>query len=81
MLGWNAMYYCILNFLSTSIYDLVLLNVCHFHHHQVTFPQIRPLSRYSCLHLGSLHPRIFNVIYGKAISNSLRKPSQETHVK
>ena len=30
-------------FLSTSIYDLVLINVCHFHHHhhhQVTVIQI-----------------------------------------
>ena len=39
----------------------MLIYVCHFHHHfllRVTFPQFRTLSRYSCLHLGSLHPRI-----------------------
>ena len=49
--------------LSTSIYDLVLIYVCHFHHHffllRVTFPQFRTLSRYSCCHLGSLHSRNF----------------------
>ena len=46
--------------LSTSIYDLVLIYVCHFHHyHQGTFLSNQGLSRYSCLHLGSLHPRIF----------------------
>ena len=45
-------------FLSTSIYDLVLLHVCHFHHHCLIVVQLS-LSRYSCLHLGSLHPRIF----------------------
>ena len=41
--------------ISTCIYDLVLLNVCHSHHHQhqVMFPQLSTLSRYSCLHLGS----------------------------
>ena len=55
--------------LSTSIYDLVLLDVCHFHHHHhhVTHTFLSNhwdssvfsrLSRYSCLHLGSLHPRI-----------------------
>ena len=43
---------------STSIYDLVLLDVCHFHHHQVIVTKIWPLSGYSCLYLGSLHPRI-----------------------
>ena len=51
--------------LSTSIYDLVLLDVCHFHHHphrHQSFPQIWPLSRYSCLYLGSLHPRILQLI-------------------
>ena len=55
--------------LSTSIYDLVLLDVCHFghHHHPHTFLSNHwdssvssRLSRYSCLHLGSLHPRILN---------------------
>ena len=47
--------------LSTSIYDLVLIYVCHFlHHHlQGTFLSNQRLSRYSRLHLGSLHPRIF----------------------
>ena len=49
--------------LSTSIYDLVLIYVCHFHHHHhhphLTFLSYHWLSRYSCLHLGSLHPRIF----------------------
>ena len=45
--------------LSTSIYDLVLIHVCHFHHHQ-TFLSNHGLSRYSCLHLGSLHPRNFD---------------------
>ena len=46
--------------LSTSIYVLMLLNVCHFHHphHHQSFPQIRPILRYSCLYLESLHPRI-----------------------
>ena len=46
--------------LSTSIYDLVLIYVCHFHNHHPTFWQFRYLLtiRYSCL-----HPRIifFNV--------------------
>ena len=48
--------------LSTSIYDLVLIYVClfhHHHHHPVIFLSNHGLSRYSCLHLGSLHPRIF----------------------
>ena len=49
-------------FLSTSIYDLVLLHVCHFHHHCLIVVQLS-LSRYSCLHLGSLHPRIFFLIF------------------
>ena len=46
--------------LSTIIYDLVLIYVCHFHHHllHLTVSQITALSRYSCLYLGSLHPRI-----------------------
>ena len=44
--------------LSTSIYDLVLLYVCHFHHYLIV-SQIWPLSRYSCCYLGSLHPRNF----------------------
>ena len=35
---WKGAYLCVeknrkLNFLSTSIYDLVLIYVCHFHHH------------------------------------------------
>ena len=52
--------------LSTSIYDLVLIYVCHFHHHfllllRVTFPQFCTLSRYSCCYLGSLHPRNFTL--------------------
>ena len=42
----------------TSVYDLVLLHVCHFHHYHLIDVQLS-LSRYSCLHLGSLHPRIF----------------------
>ena len=47
--------------LSTSIYNLVLIHVCHFHHqhHHKTFLSNHGLSRYSCLHLRSLHPRIF----------------------
>ena len=54
-------------FLSTSIYDLVLIYVCHFHHyHQGTFLSNHGLSRCSCLHLGSLHPRIlFQSFSGK----------------
>ena len=55
--------------LSTSIYDLVLIYVCHFLHHK-TFLSIYSfslvffiLSRYSCLHLGSLHPRIFCQVF------------------
>ena len=53
---------CFGRILSTSIYDLVLLHVCHFHHHQhhPTFWQFR-ISRYSCFYLGSLHPRIFQL--------------------
>ena len=42
--------------LSTRIYDLVLLDVCHFHHFlpQSLFKLCAlRLSRYSCLHLGS----------------------------
>ena len=47
---------------STSIYDIVLLHVCHFHHHrQGTFLSIYTFvsfshstrSKYSCLYLGS----------------------------
>ena len=34
-------------------HDLVVIDVCHFHHHQVIVTQIWPLSRYSCLYLGS----------------------------
>ena len=53
--------------LSTSIYDLVLIYVCHFHHHHhhhhhpVIFLSNHGQSRYSCLHLGSLHPRILKI--------------------
>ena len=41
--------------LSTSIYDLLLTHVCHFHHHphHQSFPQIWHLSKCSCLNLGS----------------------------
>ena len=59
-----GLHVCInVNILSTSIYDLVLIYVCHFHHHHpaLTFPQIWPLSRYSCCYLGSLHPRNFDL--------------------
>ena len=54
--------------LSTNIYDLELLDVCHFHHHTFLSNHgdssvFSPLSRYSCLHLGSLHPRIFKLKY------------------
>ena len=45
-------------FLSTSIYDFVLIYVCHFHHYHLIVSQIW-LSRYSCFYLGSLHPRNF----------------------
>ena len=52
--------------LSTSIYDLVLIYVCHFHHHHHHHPVIflsnHGLSRYSCLYLGSLHPRILLLV-------------------
>ena len=40
--------------------DLVLIYV-HFLHHQGTFLSNHRLSRYSCLHLGSLHRRIFEI--------------------
>ena len=52
-----------LTILSTSIYDLVLIYVCHFHHHHpaLTFPQIWLISRYSCCYLGSLHPWNFAI--------------------
>ena len=33
--------------------------ICHFHHHPVIFLSNHGLSRYSCLHLGSLYPRVF----------------------
>ena len=46
-------------FLSTSIYDLVLIYVCHFHHHQCNGCSTLALSRYSCVYFGSLHPRNF----------------------
>ena len=40
--------------LSMSIYDLVLLNLCHFHHHQpLIVTQITQRSRYLCFYLGS----------------------------
>ena len=52
----------------------MLLNVCHFHLHRhrrhQSFPQIWPLSIYSCLHLGSLHPRILILNRVKFLSNS-----------
>ena len=52
--------------LSTSIYDLKLIYVCHFHHHfRVTFPQFHRLSRFPCLHHGSLHPRILEIRMNK----------------
>ena len=35
------------------VYNLVLLDVCHFHLRHQSFPQMGPLSRYSCLYLGS----------------------------
>ena len=40
----------------------MLIYICHFHHHHHhpdTFLSNHRLSRYWCLHLGSLHPRIF----------------------
>ena len=46
-----------MSILSTSIYDLVLINVCHFHL-LLSVAQITAISRFSCLYLGSLHPRI-----------------------
>ena len=59
--------------LSTSIYDLVLIYVCHFHHHFLLLLTVNQilyfssfslvLSRYSCFYLGSQHPRIFNIKY------------------
>ena len=58
--------------LSTSIYDLVLIYVCHFHHHflLLTVNQIFYFSsfslillRYSCFYLGSQHPRILTKKY------------------
>ena len=55
-------YFYVYTILSTSIYDLVLVYVCHFHHHfllHLIVSQIWPLSRYSCCYLGSLHPRNF----------------------
>ena len=67
--------------LSTSIYDLVLIYVCHFHHHPVIFLSNHGLSRYSCLHLGSLHPRIFLVDLTNFFRNSTktRKVRQHWH--
>ena len=68
---WHSSMDCLISsmdclILSTSIYDLVLLDVCHFHHQTHTFlsnhwdcSEFSRLSRYSCLYLGSLHPRIF----------------------
>ena len=50
--------------LSTRIYDLVLLDVCHFHHFlpQSLFKLCAlRLSRYSCLHLGSRFQEFINV--------------------
>ena len=50
--------------LSTSIYDLVLLDVCHFHHLSVAQTMhFMGLSRYSCLYLGScIHEFCCNVL-------------------
>ena len=61
-----------LRILSMSIYDLVLIYVCHFHHqdHPVIFLSNHGLSRYSSLHLGSLHPRIL-LIESYSFLNSL----------
>ena len=68
--NWKSLLcFFMVGLLSTRIYDLVLLDVCHFHH---TFLSnhwdssvFSPLSRYSCLYLGYLHPRIclYNNLY------------------
>ena len=39
--------------LSRSIYDLVLINICHFHHHWLIVTQNWSVWRYSCLYLES----------------------------
>ena len=48
-----------LNFLSTSIYDLVLLNVCHFHHHHHHPQGFWKFIEILVLTSWILHPRIF----------------------
>ena len=63
----GSIYIFFLCILSTSIYDLVLIYVCHFHHHfllivvQIMYfsSYFLVLSRYLCFYLGSQHPRIF----------------------
>ena len=69
--------------LSMSIYDFVLLDVCHFHHQFLLIDiQISVnLSRYSCLHLGSC---IHHFITKKAdltkfLSNIVRVKSSNFH--
>ena len=53
--------------LSTSIYDLVLIYVCHFHHHPLRVTQITQLLKYSCWYLGSPHPRILLNNFGNLL--------------
>ena len=56
--------------LSTSIYDLVLIYVCHFHHHchHLIVSQIWPLSRYSCLSWIPASKEFFTLISRKILS-------------
>ena len=86
---WNTLYWnvCItkaknifLDILSMRIYHLVLVYVCHFHHlHPVIFLSNHGLSRYSCLHLGSLHPRILKLHFWQ-IKQTYQHASSESRM-
>ena len=66
--------------LSTSIYDLVLLYVCHFHHQfHHTFLSNHGLSRYSCLHLGSCIHEFWNNVV-KKYRKKYRRPKMYWYI-
>ena len=66
----------------------MLIYVCHFHHHHcLIVAQLWALSRYSCVYLGSLHPRNFtlkdcskiNDRNGFGCKSSFRKHTTRVH--
>ena len=57
-----------MNYLSTSIYDLVLIYVCHFHHHFLRQLPLLKSDHYRDTRASTLDPRIQG-IFSKEISN------------